>query len=107
MDTKALQFLTQPDWAAGCTVDGGGNVTSTGAKNASIARVSQGIFDVTLGGGGIDSGHREIHVDQDVSALLTIVDTDNDHKRITFRDAAAAVVDPTRFMVTIRRLALS
>lgn len=103
--TNADAFISQPDWSAGCTV-AGGVVTMTGAKDANITRNAQGVYDVEIGGGGCDLGHREFHVDADVNALWSVVDTDNTHKRISLLDNAGAAIDPTRMMVTIRRLAI-
>lgn len=101
----ADQFLSQPDWWAGCTVDNVGNVTPTGEKDAEITRDSEGVYDLEIGSGGCDLGHREIHVDCDVDVLIKVVDTDNEHKRITLLDNAGMAIDPTRMMVTVRRLA--
>lgn len=102
--TNADQFISQPDWWAGATIDGAGNVTGTGAKDAALTRNAQGVYDLEIGNGGCHLGHREIHVDTDVDAIIGIVDTDNTHKRITLLDNAGAAIDPTRMMVTVRRL---
>jgi hypothetical protein len=101
--TNADQFISQPDWWVGATWDDP-DLTDTGAKDAAITRNAEGVYDVEIGNGGCDLGHREIHVDVDINALWSVVDTDNTHKRISFVDDAGAAIDPTRIMVTIRRL---
>ncbi len=101
------QFLSQPDWWAGVEVGAGPGfaITETGEKDATITRDSAGVYDMELGSGGCDLGHREIRVDVDVNALWSVTDTDNTHKRFTFLDDTGAAIDPTRIMITVRRLA--
>jgi hypothetical protein len=101
------QFLAQPDWwitfgslpldapprfhdAKDCTLE------------ADLEAV--GLYHLVLGNGGIDSAHREIHVDCSTEATIKVVDVDNTHKDITFKTQAGLGVAPDQIAVSVRRL---
>lgn len=105
--TLANQFISQPDWwiTFGHVPVGPTIPNYHDAKDCTLeADDVTGIYHLVLGNGGIDSAHREIHVDADIVATIKVVDVDNTHKTITFKNAAGAGVAPGQIGVSVRRL---
>jgi hypothetical protein len=107
--TVADQFISQPDWWITTGRDPIPAVPNYhGAKDCTLEADEEavGTYHLVLGNGGIDSAHREIHVDADSTFLTTVsvVDVDNTHKTIRFERDTGVGVAPNQIHVSVRRL---
>lgn len=113
--TIADPYISQPDWWITIGRETGGTPAQHGAKDATLTPddVTVGLYHLVIGNGGIDSAHREIHVDasKNVAAntlgSVAVIDIDNTHKDIRFQDSVGAGVAPDQITVAVRRLSFA